>query len=91
MATAEELKKKIEDLARRTDTVNKSKSELQGLLQAKKDELAKLIVEIKAAGLEPKNLSAEREKAKADLEAMIETYEKDLKAVEQSLAVYKKG
>jgi SMC interacting uncharacterized protein involved in chromosome segregation len=90
MATPEELKKKIEDLAKRTDTVNKKKSELVGLLQAKKDELANLIKEIRAAGLDPKNLSAEREKAKTDLEAMISTYEKDLLATEQALAAYEK-
>jgi chromosome segregation ATPase len=92
MATPEELKKKIEDLSRRTDAVNRRKSELQGLLQAKKDELAKLLVEIKAAGVDPKNLTAERDKAKTDLESMIAAYEKDLAATEQALATYdKKG
>jgi hypothetical protein len=92
MATPDDLKKKIEDLAKRTDVVNKRKSELVGLLQAKKDELAKLILEIKAAGLDPKNLSAEREKAKTDLETMISSYEKDLAATELALATYdKKG
>jgi septal ring factor EnvC (AmiA/AmiB activator) len=92
MATPEELKKKIEDLAKRTDAVNRRKSELQGLLQAKKEELAKLLVEIKAAGIDPKNLVAERDRAKADLEAMVVQYEKDLAAMEQALATYdKKG
>lgn len=92
MATPEEIKKKIDDLARRTDAVNRKKSELLGLLQAKKDELAALVKEIKAAGLDPKNLTAERDKAKADLESMIESYEKDLAATEKALAAYdKKG
>lgn len=92
MATPEEIKKKIDDLARRTDAVNRKKSELLGLLQAKKDELAALVKEIKAAGLDPKNLTAERDKAKADLESMIEAYEKDLAATEKALAAYdKKG
>lgn len=92
MATPEELRKKIEDLAKRTDTVNRRKSELQGMLQSKKDELAKLLVEIKAAGVDPKNLTAERDKAKTDLESMIASYEKDLAATEAALAAYdKKG
>jgi chromosome segregation ATPase len=92
MATPEELRKKIEDLAKRTDTVNRRKSELQGMLQSKKDELAKLLVEIQAAGVDPKNLTAERDKAKTDLESMIASYEKDLAATEAALAAYdKKG
>ncbi len=86
--TPDELKKKIEDLAKRTEAVNKKKAELLGLLQAKKEELAALIKEIKAAGLDPKNLSSEREKAKNDLEAMIKAYEQDLKATEDALAAY---
>jgi hypothetical protein len=88
MATPEEIRKKIDDLARRTDAVNRRKSELLGLLQAKKEELGNLIKEIKAAGIDPKNLTAERDKAKTDLEAMISTYEKDLVATEQALAAY---
>jgi len=92
MATPEELKRKIDDLSKRTDVVNKRKAELLGLLQAKKDELANLIREIKAAGLDPKNLSAERDKAKSELEGMISAYEKDLAATEQAFATYdKKG
>lgn len=92
MATPEELRKKIEELARRTDTVNRRKSELQGMLQSKKDELAKLLIEIKSAGVDPKNLTAERDKAKTDLESMIASYEKDLAATEAALAAYdKKG
>lgn len=92
MATPEEIKKKIDDLARRTDAVNRKKSELLGLLQAKKDELAALVKEIKAAGIDPKNLTAERDKAKTDLESMIDSYEKDLAATEKALAAYdKKG
>jgi uncharacterized protein YoxC len=90
MATPDELKKKIDDLAKRTEAVNKKKAELTGLLQAKKDELATLIKEIKAAGLDPKTLGASREKARTDLEAEIDAYEKDLKATEQALAAYEK-
>ena len=92
MSTPDELRNKIEDLSKRTDTVNRRKSELQGLLQAKKEELAKLLLEIKAAGVDPKNLTAERDKAKTDLESMIASYEKDLAATEAALAAYdKKG
>jgi chromosome segregation ATPase len=92
MATPDEVRKKIDDLARRSDAVNRKKSELQGLLAAKKEELAALVKEIKAAGIDPKNLTAERDKAKTDLESMIASYEKDLEATEKALAAYdKKG
>lgn len=84
----EELRKKIDDLAKRTEVVHNKKSNLSGKLQAKKEELAQLIVEIKAAGYDPKTLREERDKVQAQLTEMISTYESDLVAVETALASY---
>lgn len=86
--TPEELRKKIEDLSKRTDVVNTKKSTLSGKLQAKKEELAQLIVEIKAAGYDPKTLRQERDKVQAELTDLVTSYESDLVAVETALAGY---
>lgn len=86
--TPEELRKKIDDLSKRTEAANTKKSTLSGRLQAKKEELAQLIVEIKAAGYDPKTLREERDKVQTQLTEMIQTYESDLVAVENALASY---
>ena len=88
--TPDEIKRKIDDLQRRTDAVATKKANFGGQLQAKKQELADLIKEIRAAGYDPKNLISERDKAQAELEQMITTYETDLSKVETSLASYEK-
>jgi uncharacterized protein YoxC len=88
--TADEIKKKIEDLQKRTDVVVKKKATFGGQLQAKKEELATLIKEIKAAGYDPKNLVSERDKAQKELETMIATYETELTQVEDALSGYEK-
>jgi chromosome segregation ATPase len=86
--TPDELRKKIDDLAKRTEVVNSKKSTLSGKLQAKKEELAQLIVEIKTAGFDPKTLREERDKVQAQLTDMISTYEADLVSVETALSSY---
>jgi len=86
--TPEELRKKIDDLSKRTEAANTKKSTLSGRLQAKKEELAQLIVEIKAAGYDPKTLREERDKVQTQLTEMIQTYEADLVAVENAHASY---
>lgn len=88
--TPDEIKKKIDDLQRRTDVVTTKKANFGGQLQAKKQELADLIKEIKAAGYDPKNLISERDKAQTELEQMIAAYETNLSQVETSLAGYEK-
>lgn len=87
---AEELKRKVDDLLARTEAFNKKKAGIEGQLSAKKEELAEIIKEIRAAGYDPKNLVAERDKAKQDLEAMILAYEKDLVSAEQAIATFEK-
>ncbi len=86
--TPEEIKRKFDDLSRRTATANNIKATAAGQFQAKREELEALIAEIKAAGYDPKNLVAERDRVQKELEAQLAVYERDLAAVEQALATY---
>jgi len=86
--TAEEIRKKIDDLTRRTEAANTKRAEIAGQLQAKKTELMNLIAEIKEAGYDPKNLVEARNQAQQQLEKTIATYEKDLAQVEEALAKF---
>jgi chromosome segregation ATPase len=88
--TPDEIKKKIDDLQKRTDAVATKKAQFGGQLQAKKEELAALIKEIKAAGYDPKTLVGERDKAKAELEQMLGEYESDLTKTESAFSAYEK-
>ena len=88
--TPDEIKKRVESALARTDAANQAKANLGGQLQAKKDELAALVKEIRAAGYEPKTLAAARDKIQAELEVMILEYEKKLDAVETAINTIKK-
>lgn len=88
--TPDEIKRKIEDLQRRVEAVNTKKASFGGQLKAKKEELAALVQEIRAAGFDPKNLVAERDKAQAELETLMESFEKELQKAEDAMAVYEK-
>lgn len=86
----EDIRKKIDDLQTRHAAVVAKKNSLGGQLQAKKDELAGLITEIRTAGYDPKKLVAEKEKAQQELETMLIDFEKHLTEVEKALAAYDK-
>ena len=86
----EEMKAKIESLQKRHQAVLEKRAVLSGQLQAKKQELAAIIEEIKAAGYDPKNLASEHDKAEQELEAMVVEFEKKLADVEAALAVFDK-
>jgi len=88
--TPDEIKRKIDDLLKRHDTVTKKKAGLGGQLQAKKEELAQILQEAKAAGYDPKNLASERDKAQKDLESMITDFETKLVEVEGAVAAFDK-
>ena len=88
--TPEEIKRRLDDFQHRTEVATKKKASLGGQLQAKKDELAELIKEIRAAGYDPKNLTVERDKSQKDLEDALTAYEKDLVEVETALAAFDK-
>jgi chromosome segregation ATPase len=84
----EELRRRIESAIKRTETVNQKKAALGGQLKAKREELAALVEEIKAAKLDPKNLKPERDKVQAELYDMLVGYEKKLADVEAALASF---
>jgi len=83
--TPDEIQKKITDLVKRSEAVEKRKAGLQGQLQAKKEELAALVQEIQAAGRNPRTLVADKEQLEKELLSEIATYEKDLTEVEKAL------
>lgn len=80
----EQIKAKVDELAKRFKTVNTKKSSLSGLLQAKREELAKLKKEIEDAGLDPKKLKDHRDGLQAEVVALIGDLEKKLTRVEES-------
>lgn len=89
-ATGDATRKKVDDLKARHEAVVTRKAELQGRFDEKKEELAALVKEIKAAGYDPKKLPEERAKLQGELEAMINGFEKDLGDVESALAEFEK-
>jgi chromosome segregation ATPase len=88
--TPDDIKRKIDDLSRRSDVASQKKAQLEGQIQQVKENLAALILEIKAAGYDPKTLSAEKDKVEAQLIQEIAEYETKLAAVEKALADYDK-
>jgi len=86
----EDIRKKIDDLQTRHAALVSKKNSLGWQLQAKKDELAGLITEIRTAGYDPKKLVAEKEKAQQELETMLIDFEKHLTEVEKALSAYDK-
>jgi septal ring factor EnvC (AmiA/AmiB activator) len=84
----DQMEKKVQELARRHAAATKKKSELKGRLEAKRQELAALSAEIRAAGVDPKKLKEARDKEQQDLQVMIESFEKDLAQVEAALAEF---
>lgn len=88
--TLEETQKKIEELQKRHAAVLKRKSENEGRLKAKREELAALVADIKAAGRDPKTLVADRDAALKDLEALVAAFETDIAFAETALATFDK-
>jgi len=87
----EQMKKKIDELSRRTQEVRSKKATLKGQLQAKREELDRLIKEIRAAGYDPKKLVEERDTKRAEVMAAIASFEKDLAEVEKALVAFEKN
>jgi uncharacterized protein YoxC len=88
--TPEEIKRQIDDLLRRHDTVVKKKAGLGGQIQAKKDELNQIIQEVRAAGFDPKTLANDRDKSQQDLQSMIADFDAKLTEVEAHVAAFDK-
>jgi septal ring factor EnvC (AmiA/AmiB activator) len=87
---SDDIKKKIDELQRRYTAVVQKKASLSGQLEAKKEELASVVKEIKAAGYDPKRITQERDQAKKELEDMIVKLDKSLTEVETALAAFQK-
>lgn len=84
----DEIKRKIEELQKRYNAVVQKKAGLAGQLQAKKEELARIVQEIRAAGYDPKKIAQERDKAKKELEDLIVKLEGELTEVEKALSTF---
>jgi uncharacterized protein YoxC len=89
-STPQELEVKIESLRKRHAAVLEKKASMGGQLQAKRQELATIVEEIKAAGYDPKNLSAEHEKVEQEVEAAILDFDKKLTEAETALSIFDK-
>jgi len=88
--TPDEIKAKIDGLQKRYNAVVQEKAGLSGQLQAKKEELAAIVQEVRAAGYDPKNLAQERDRVQSELEGQIEKLDKELTEVETALSAFKK-
>jgi chromosome segregation ATPase len=86
----ETIKARLDDLTRRHATAKSKKTKLQGQLEAKRQELANLADEIREAGYDPKNLKKERDKLEAEIETMMDQFERELVEVEEALATFDK-
>lgn len=84
----QEIQRKIEELQRRHSTVVQKKAGITGQLQAKKDELAAIVQEIRDAGYDPKKIGQERDRVKAELEEMIRKLDQELTEVETALGAF---
>lgn len=84
----EQIKSKVEELGKRFKTASTKKSNLNGLVQAKREELAALKKEIEDAGLDPKKLKEKRDELQTEVLAMIEDFEKRLATVEDAFVTF---
>jgi septal ring factor EnvC (AmiA/AmiB activator) len=81
----DEIQKRIAEIQRRHAEVMQRKAGVSGQLQARKEELAAIVREIRDAGFDPKQITQLRDQAEADLLSEIKKYEEALSAVEQAL------
>jgi chromosome segregation ATPase len=84
----DQIKAKVDELGRRYKAASAKKSNLSGLVQAKRDELAALKKEIEAAGLDPRKLKEKRDELQTEVQAMIDDFEKRLTSVEEAFAAF---
>lgn len=87
---SDDVRDRIDALQKRWSAASKKKAGLEGQLQAKKEELAQIVREIREAGFDPKNIAQDRDTAKAELETMVGKLEAELTEVEQTLSTFEK-
>lgn len=90
MADLNQVRERVEELTRRHQAASERKSKLTGKLEEKRSELAKLVKEVEAVGLNPKELKAERARLEEELSELMDTFEKELSQVETALDEYEK-
>ena len=90
MASLEQIRERVEDLSRRHREASTRKSKLQGRLDEKKKELARLKTEIETAGLDPKHLRQEKERLENELTALMDKFDSELQVVEAALDEYER-
>jgi len=90
MADLEQIRERVEELSRRHQKASERKSKMAGKLEEKKAELVQLKKEIEAAGLNPKDLKAEKARLEEEIENLIETFDKELSQVECALEEYER-
>jgi hypothetical protein len=83
-----EIQERIEGLQKRHAKIMNGKASLAGQLQARKDEFAALVQEIREAGWDPKTIAQDRDRVKAELDEAIVKLDSELAAVETALASF---
>lgn len=86
LAKIKALQERAKVSADRAADLKSKQDNYRGQLSAKKAELAKVLEEVKAAGLSPNNLRAEVDTRSEELRLLVESFERDLAAVEQAFA-----
>jgi chromosome segregation ATPase len=81
-----EIQSKITDLQKRHAALVQRRANLTGLLQGKKDELSKIVEEIKEAGYDPKKIGHERDRVREELLTMINQLDTELSESETAMS-----
>lgn len=84
------LHERMENLSTRHARVLRRKAELGGELKSKREELASLVKEIQAAGYNPMTLLDDLNKAKGELELLLDKFESNLVEAESILSEFDK-
>lgn len=90
MLPPDKLHERMQNLSSRHAKILRRKAELGGELKSKKEELANLVREIQQAGYNPKTLLEDRNKAQAELEALLDDFEGRIQNAESILDNYDK-
>jgi len=83
--TPQQLQDKVQSVSARHAKLLRRKAELSGELKSQKENLTSLVQEIQAAGFNPRTIVADRDKAQAELEALLVIFENNLSVAETAL------
>ncbi len=88
MPSKEEIGKRILAIKAKMSELSETKNKLAGQLKAEKNNLQKLVEDIKAKGYEPdlKKLKEAKETKEKELNALVEKVEKELEGIESRLS-----